>query len=194
MRSQASLTALISLCILTALHGSAQDTATAEMPQTGVILLKLSPPSYPPLARQARIMGVVKVQTSIHNDGSVESAEVISGHPLLKQAALDSAQKSQFECNRCAEGTTPLEMTYTFDLDAAKPDPDPCCCSHPSQARPVEAHFSQLGSRVAITVDPGFECICPDACTVRWAEEHSHYRSLRCLYLWKCGFRQIYIQ
>ncbi len=48
MRSQ-SLTALISLCILTSLHGSAQDAASAKTPQTGVVLVKLSPPVYSPL-------------------------------------------------------------------------------------------------------------------------------------------------
>ena len=134
------------------------------------------------------------MQVSIHKDGSVESAEVVSWHPMLKQAALESAQKSQFECNGCAEGTTSIEMTYTFAVDIAKLDPDRCCCSHPRRERPAETQFSQLGNHVAVTVDPGFVCMCPDECTARWAEEHSHYRSLKCLYLWKCGFRQIYIQ
>ena len=31
------------------------------------------------------------------------------------------------------------------------------------------------------------------ACTEKWAEEHSHFRSPKCLYLWKCGHRKISI-
>ena len=188
-----SVNALSWVLSAVAQNAPAPASASAETPQAGVVLTKLSPPVYPPLARQARIIGEVKVQVSIHKDGGVE-ATAISGHPMLKEAALDSAQKSQFECNGCAEGTTSLEMTYTFDLNPTKPDPDPCCCSHPRQERPVESNVSQLGNRVAVTVDPGFGCVCPDECTARWAEEHSHYRSLKCLYLWKCGFHQIYIQ
>lgn len=173
----------------------AQTPSSGGEPKTQARLIRLSPPIYPPMARQARIMGDVKIQISIRKDGSVESAEVISGHPILNPTALESAQKSQFECEECAEGTTSIEVTYTIALDAAKADPDPCCCSHPGpRTQPAEAQFSQLGNHIVVTVDPGFVCMCPDACTARWAEEHSHYRSPKCLYLWKCGFRQIYIQ
>jgi TonB family protein len=90
-----------------------------EKPQ--VALVNLSPVVYPSLARQARIQGDVKIQLQIRRDGSVASAEVISGHPILKQAALESAQKSQFECHGCADETTSHVMTYTFGI---RDDPD----------------------------------------------------------------------
>ncbi len=100
----------------------AQDATGSATPATGVVLTKLSPPVYPPLARQARIMGDVTVQVLIRKDGSVASAEVISGHPMLKQAALDSAQKSQFECRGCNDEVSSYPMTYTFGrLDDGKP-------------------------------------------------------------------------
>jgi TonB family protein len=94
----------------------AQGAAQAETPQTGVVITKLSPPVYPPLSRQARVTGDVKIALRIRQDGSVESAEVISGHPMLKQAALDSAQKSEFECRGCGDLGVPYSLIFTFGL------------------------------------------------------------------------------
>jgi protein TonB len=44
-------------------------------------------PEYPPLARQAGISGLVKLQATIAPDGTVRELRVISGHPLLIRAA-----------------------------------------------------------------------------------------------------------
>jgi TonB family protein len=115
MRASA-LAALILFFLLTAPHTLAQDPAAtpAPPPQTSAVLVKLSPPIYPPLARVARIMGDVKLQLLIRKDGSVESAEVISGHPMLKQAATESAKKSMFLCQGCSDEVTAYFLTYTF--------------------------------------------------------------------------------
>jgi protein TonB len=48
---------------------------------------------YPPMARQARVGGVVRLQASIGKDGRIKKLEVLSGPPLLKQAAIDAVQK-----------------------------------------------------------------------------------------------------
>lgn len=95
----------------------------SDASQGGIVLTKLSPPVYPPLARTARIIGDVQIQLSIRRDGSIESTNVVSGHPLLKQAALDSAQKPTFDCHNCrADGNT-YALTYSFRL---RDDKDPC--------------------------------------------------------------------
>lgn len=73
-------------------------------------------PTYPPLARMARITGDVRVDLGIRPDGKVESAEVVSGHAMLKQAALDSARKSTYLCQGCTRPVTPLTVTYTFAM------------------------------------------------------------------------------
>jgi TonB family protein len=102
--------------------GFAQDAVSTEPPQTGVVMTRLSPPMYPPLSRQAHIMGDVKVRVVIRKDGTLESGEVVSGHPMLKQAALDSARKSQFECRGCGDELSSYSMIYTFGfLDDGKP-------------------------------------------------------------------------
>jgi TonB family protein len=92
----------------------AQD-APCNISGTGnVKLATLSPPRYPQLAQQARIAGDVKIQVRIRRDGSVASADVVSGHPLLKSAALASAQNSTFECRGCADETTLILFRPSF--------------------------------------------------------------------------------
>jgi TonB family protein len=53
-------------------------------------LITQVPPVYPDLAKQARIQGIVQLQVVISPTGHIQSANVLTGHPLLRQAALDS--------------------------------------------------------------------------------------------------------
>jgi periplasmic protein TonB len=54
-------------------------------------------PLYPPLARQTRISGTVRLHAIIAKNGTVEQLEVISGHPLLVQAALDAVRQWKYQ-------------------------------------------------------------------------------------------------
>jgi TonB family protein len=56
-------------------------------------LLRRVDAAYPPMARQARVGGVVRIQATIGADGKVKKIEVRSGPPLLRQAAIDAVQK-----------------------------------------------------------------------------------------------------
>lgn len=53
-------------------------------------------PVYPPLARQARISGTVRFTAIIAIDGSVQKLTVVSGHPLLVQAATDAVKQWRY--------------------------------------------------------------------------------------------------
>ena len=55
-------------------------------------LLSQQKPRYPPLARQARISGIVRLAAIISKTGPVEQLKVISGHPLLTRAALEAVK------------------------------------------------------------------------------------------------------
>jgi TonB family protein len=168
----------ISLFVLAA-KAQTKETTSSATPEVGVVLVKLSPPIYPPLARQARITGDVSVQVSIRKDGSIESAEVISGHPMLKQAALDSARKSTFECRGCGDPLILYPMTYTFEiLNDCRFGPN-CEADEP---RAPEVAQSQ--HKIKITVEPA--CTCDPAAT----RIRIRVRSPKCLYLWRCGFRE----
>ena len=50
-------------------------------------------PVYPALARQARVEGTVSLMGVIATDGTVRQLRVLSGHPLLVQAALDAVRQ-----------------------------------------------------------------------------------------------------
>ena len=56
------------------------------------LLIHQVKPMYPPLAMQARIQGTVVLQAVIAKDGTVRDLRVVTGHPLLVQAALDAVQ------------------------------------------------------------------------------------------------------
>jgi periplasmic protein TonB len=59
-------------------------------------LVRQVKPPYPPLARQARIQGAVILEAIISRQGRVDQLRVISGHPLLVQAALDAVRQWQY--------------------------------------------------------------------------------------------------
>jgi TonB family protein len=90
-----------------------------SLPTAKVIVSKLSVPTYPRLALQARIQGAVELNIEVRPDGSIESADIVSGHPMLIPAAVESAQKSEFACKECRESLTPYHMTYKFELGEA---------------------------------------------------------------------------
>jgi protein TonB len=50
-------------------------------------------PVYPPLARQTRVSGVVRLIGIIASDGTIKELKVISGHPLLVRSALDAVSR-----------------------------------------------------------------------------------------------------
>lgn len=50
-------------------------------------------PEYPAQAKEYRIQGVVVLQAGINKNGSVDSLTVVTGHPLLTQAAIDAVKQ-----------------------------------------------------------------------------------------------------
>ena len=50
-------------------------------------------PVYPPLARQARVSGTVRLQGVIAKDGTIQQLQILSGHPMLTRAALDAVRQ-----------------------------------------------------------------------------------------------------
>ena len=61
----------------------------------GMVLHKVQP-SYPALARTARVQGSVVLAAVIGKDGAIQNLHVISGHPLLTQAALDAVRQWRY--------------------------------------------------------------------------------------------------
>ncbi len=72
-------------------------------------------PIYPALARQARIQGTVRLQAIIAKDGSVVELQVLSGHPLLVQAALDAVRQWKYQPTLL--NLEPVEVVTTIDVN-----------------------------------------------------------------------------
>jgi len=148
----------------------------------GVVIAKLSAPIYPMIARTAHIFGEVHLTLGIQRDGSIESATVTSGPPLLRQAALNSARGSQYDCRGCSAAVTEYSLVYKFQLG-----PDPGCevTKKTLQASGKEQSYPQvIQSENHVTViDRPVELCDP-------AAEIGKVRSVKCLFLWKCGYRR----
>lgn len=52
---------------------------------------------YPPLAKMARIRGIVVVKVTLDHKGRVVAASAITGHPLLSRACLPNANEWKFQ-------------------------------------------------------------------------------------------------
>jgi periplasmic protein TonB len=53
-------------------------------------------PEYPTIAVRAGVQGEVKLHAIIAKDGSIQSLQVISGHPLLTRAALEAVSQWKY--------------------------------------------------------------------------------------------------
>jgi protein TonB len=60
------------------------------------MLLRKVQPDYPPIARDARVSGTVVIQAKINKEGGIENLQVVSGPPMLQQAALDAVKQWRY--------------------------------------------------------------------------------------------------
>ncbi|HWO03025.1 MAG TPA: energy transducer TonB [Blastocatellia bacterium] len=66
-------------------------------------------PSYPPLAQQIHLQGEVSVEVMIAPDGHIESARVVSGHPMFSEKAREAALGWRFQPTLL--NNTPVRVT-----------------------------------------------------------------------------------
>lgn len=73
------------------------------------IATSLPKPAYPVPAKAVRAGGEVKVQIMINEEGNVVSASALSGHPLLRAAAVSAARQAKFKPTLLSE--KPVKVT-----------------------------------------------------------------------------------
>ncbi len=75
-------------------------------------------PQYPPLARQARIQGIVVLRAMISREGKIENLQVITGHPLLVKSAMDAVLQWRYRPyylnNEPVEVETQVTVNFTL--------------------------------------------------------------------------------
>jgi protein TonB len=62
----------------------------------GMVVYRIEP-TYPPLAQQARIQGVVVLTAMIDRDGNIQNLRLVSGHPMLAPAAIDAVKHWRYK-------------------------------------------------------------------------------------------------
>jgi hypothetical protein len=134
--------------------------------QQRVTLVTLASLSYPSVAQVAHITGDMVLTLQVKADGTVESAIIDRGPALdvLRQAVLESANHSRFDCRNCGQVPETVQLIYSFVLE----DPASCTFSAPKVTF-ADNHVTVVGHPIQ-TCDPSANRI----------------RSLRCLYLWRC--------
>ncbi len=61
------------------------------------MLIRKTQPLYPSIARSARVQGTVVLQAKISTTGKVTNLQVVSGPPMLRQAAIDAVRTWQYK-------------------------------------------------------------------------------------------------
>ncbi len=82
----------MTMLALLVLLGQVELTQT----QAQALILRAEAPAYPPLARQARIQGTVRVRIRVAPDASAQG-EILSGHPLLVPSVEKALRVWQFK-------------------------------------------------------------------------------------------------
>jgi len=72
-------------------------------------------PVYPPLAKQARIQGTVRFTAIIGRDGTIQNLTVVSGHPLLVQAATEAVRQWRYKPTLL--NGEPVEVVTQIDVN-----------------------------------------------------------------------------
>jgi len=73
-------------------------------------------PAYPAIAKNARIQGTVVIEAIISRQGSIEQAHVISGQPILAQAALKALAQARYRPFKLNGDSVDVETTISFSF------------------------------------------------------------------------------
>ena len=107
---------------------SVAATSTLSKPVPTVQRVRISPgvikgllsyrvePTYPPLAQQARIQGVVVLTALIDKGGNIQHLQIVSGHPLLAPAAIEAVKQWRYKPFLLNGQAVEVETTVTVNF------------------------------------------------------------------------------
>jgi periplasmic protein TonB len=71
-------------------------------------------PEYPPLARQMRVSGEVRLDVYLNEDGSLDKVHVVSGNALLASAAQNAVKQWKFGAPTVDDKPVRAVASYSF--------------------------------------------------------------------------------
>lgn len=99
------LISVMTLCVIACCE--AQEPKSANL-----LFVEGNVPTYPILAKTARVSGRVQVKVTVQN-GAVVQADVISGHPLLASPTVDNVKTWKFD----KTGNAAFTVTFVYELE-----------------------------------------------------------------------------
>ncbi len=88
---------LLAVCVSAVCVSTPSLSAQQDQSESKRKMVTKITPNYPGLARTMNISGTVKIEAVVAPDGTVKSASMTGGHPLLGQAAVDAIRRSKWE-------------------------------------------------------------------------------------------------
>ena len=83
------------------------------------MLIRKPAPVYPPMARTARVSGVVVLDATISKTGAIKDLHVVSGPAMLREAAVDAVRTWRYKPflldNQPIEIQTTVKVTFSLD-------------------------------------------------------------------------------
>jgi len=76
----------------------------------------LPTPPYPPAARAVNASGTVVVQVVVDEEGNVVTANAVSGHPLLRPAAVSAARLAKFTPTKLSGKAVKVSGVITYNF------------------------------------------------------------------------------
>jgi periplasmic protein TonB len=77
------------------------------------LLIHRVEPAYPPLARAARVQGEVVLTAIISTSGQIENLQLVSGHPMLVQEAINAVKQWRYKPYLLNGSPVEVETTIT---------------------------------------------------------------------------------
>ena len=74
------------------------------------------PPIYPPIAISAGVHGIVMLEATISEAGTIENLRVVKSHPLLERAAIEAVKQWRYTPTRLNGQPVPIIMTVTVNF------------------------------------------------------------------------------
>jgi periplasmic protein TonB len=85
-------------------------------------IVHIEQPHYPPAAKKAGIEGVVIVEATVTADGTVDKVKVISGPPLLTDAAAEAVSRWKYEPTYLNGEAVPVVLTARINFSLSNPE------------------------------------------------------------------------
>ncbi|MFZ0806438.1 MAG: energy transducer TonB [Candidatus Sulfotelmatobacter sp.] len=138
---------LVAFTALAAAQVKPQRIRVSAGVESGLLQSKVDPVC-PPLARQARIQGIVILKINVSKTGDVDHVELVSGHPLLAPAAIEAVKQWKYKPFLLNGYPLEVEIQVQVNFTLADNPPAQSAAANPPGTGPGEVPGGVPGTNV----------------------------------------------